>query len=90
VPGGRHSSVGLINLKMGEHKISVRVKVGPFVKYIVKDVVIKSVKDVRLKIRYDLSIKNLGDDEAKGLVELDGERSEMRKDREMLQEKIYA
>ena len=74
---------------MGEHKISVRVKVGCFVKYIVKDVVIKSIKDVRLKIRYDLSIKNLGEDEAKGLANLDEQKSHMR-DREMLQEKIYA
>ena len=47
---------------MNEHKISIRVKIGDYVKYLVKDVVIKSEKDFRLKIRYDLSIKNLGVD----------------------------
>ena len=49
---------------MNEHKISIRVKVGEYVKYLVKDVVIKSERDIRIKIRHDLSIKNLGDDEA--------------------------
>ena len=62
VPPRRHSSVGLMDLRMNEHKISVRVKVGNFVKYLVKDVVIKSVRDMKLKVRYDLSIKNLADD----------------------------
>ena len=62
VPSRRHSSVGLMDLKLNEHKISVRVKVGHFVKYLVKDVVIKSVRDMRLKIRFDLSLKNLADD----------------------------
>jgi len=40
----------------------VRIKVGNYVKYLVKDVIIKSERDIRLKIRYDLSIKNMGDD----------------------------
>ena len=47
---------------MNKHKISVRIKVGEYVKYLVKDVIVKSAKDMRLKIRKDLSIKNLGDD----------------------------
>ena len=53
----------------------MRVKVGSFVKYLVKDVVIKSGKDVRLKIRHDLSVKNMGDDEAKSLIETNEDRS---------------
>ena len=72
---------------MNEHKISIRVKVGSFVKYLVKDVVIKSGKDIRLKIRHDLSVKNMGDDEAKTLIETNEDRSQ---DRVMRQEKIYA
>lgn len=66
---------------MNEHKISLRVKVGDFVKYLVKDVVIKSIRDTRLKVRYDLSIKNLGDDEAKQLIHLNEERSEIKRER---------
>ena len=72
---------------MNEHKISIRVKVGSFVKYLVKDVVIKSGKDIRLKIRHDLSVKNMGDDEARTLIETNEDRSQ---DRVMRQEKIYA
>ena len=62
VPPKRYSSVGLMDLRLDEHKISVRIKVGDFVKYLVKDVVIKSERDMRLKIRFDLSIKNMGED----------------------------
>ena len=72
---------------MNEHKISIRVKVGSFVKYLVKDVVIKAGKDIRLKIRHDLSVKNMGDDEARTLMSTNEDRSE---DRQMRQEKIYA
>ena len=55
-----HLSLGLTNLDMDKHKISIRIKIGDFVKYLVKDVVIKSENDLRLKIKDDFSIKMLG------------------------------
>ena len=44
-------------------------------KYLVKDVVIKSGQDIRLKIRHDLSVKNMGEDEAKALMEKNEDKS---------------
>ena len=90
MPPGRHSSVGLTDLVMREHKISLRVKVGTYIKYLVKDVVIKSSSDFRLKVRYDLSIKDLGEDETEELIEMNEERSELRKERETRQNNIYS
>ena len=75
---------------MGEHKISVRVKVGKYVKYLVKDVIVKSPSDFRLKVRYDLSVKVLGEEEAEELIERNEERSELRKERELRQNNIYS
>ena len=56
---------------MGEHKISVRVKVGKYVKYLVKDVIVKSPSDFRLKVRYDLSVKVLGEEEAEEAAQVE-------------------
>ena len=53
-------SLGLTNLEMDKHKISLRVKIGEYVRYLAKDVVIKSKNDLRLKVRdEDFSIKML-------------------------------
>lgn len=55
---------------MDEHKISIRVKIGEFENYIFKDVVIRSISDITLKIRgKDLSVENLGSAEAKSIIE---------------------
>ena len=78
-----------MELKLNEHKISVRVKVGNYVKYLAKDVVIKSVRDMRLKIRYDLSLKNLAEDETKELIKKYEDRSEDIRDRDANPMKVY-
>lgn len=79
VQPGRHSQTGLSELKPNKHKISIRIKVGEFVKYLIKDVVIKSETDICLKIRHDLSLKNLSKAEVESLVEEDESRSQIRK-----------
>ena len=56
----------------------------------VKDVIIKSTSDFRLKVRFDLSIKNLGQDEAEELIETNEDRSELRKEREIRQNNVYS
>ena len=45
---------------MDQHKISIRVILEDYEKFILNDVVIKAGSDMRLKIRSDLSIENLG------------------------------
>ena len=54
-----HSSVGLNSVEMKKQKISVRIIIGQYVKYLIKDIVVTSINDVRLKFRKDLSMKNL-------------------------------
>ncbi len=56
---GRQSTSGLSKLEMDKHKISVRVIIDEFEKFLLSDVVIKSATDMSLKIRSDLSIKNM-------------------------------
>ncbi len=54
---------------MDKHKISIRVIIDQYQKYLIKNVIIKSKTDMWLKIRDDLSIKNMQDKEVEGLME---------------------
>jgi len=47
----------------------VRVRVGPFIKTLSNGIVIKDKKDARLKIRQNLSIKCMGDEEAQKIID---------------------
>ena len=50
-------------------KITVRVRVGPFIKTLSNGIVIKDKKDARLKIRQNLSIKCMEDEEAQKIID---------------------
>jgi len=52
---------GLSDLKLNEKRISVRARLGPFIKKLINDVSIRDKKEARLKIRHDLSIKCMED-----------------------------
>lgn len=61
---GLLSIKNLEHLQLGEYRISVRLRIGDFVKYLIKDIVVYAQSDIALKVRFDLSIKNLAKQEA--------------------------
>ena len=68
VPAGRVSTLGLGDFEMEEHKITIKIVIGEYEKILVNNVIVKRVEDIRIKVRQDLSVKNVGEDEFKKLL----------------------
>ena len=68
VPAGRVSTLGLGDFEMEEHKITIKIVIGEYEKILVNNVIVKRVEDIRIKVRQDLSVKNVGEDEFNKLL----------------------
>ena len=68
VPAGRVSTLGLGDFEMEKHKITIKIVIGEYEKILVNNVIVKRVEDIRIKVRQDLSVKNVGEDEFNKLL----------------------